>query len=533
MIKKRSSVLFVTIGMLGMILLGGCGAGTSGDVPAPPPGQTVAANIELRTSNPQLDSDVAGAPTVTLTAIVMDSSNRALAEKEVSFIADSGLLVVTNGTTGVNGEATATLSTGGNPTNRAIHLTASSGSVSTINTVTVTGTNLSISGASSLSFGDTTPLTIFLKDSAGAGIPGRTVTVASTNGNTVNPATAVTNVSGQVVVNVTAKAGGADKITASAIGAAKEFDLMVNTALLTFITPPPTAITEIPIETNRSVTVEYVSGTTPQAGVTINFFTTRGGFMPGSLSNTTAVTGADGRATVTVVSTNSGPGLVVASVAGGPSSQVAVEFVAPTVYSLTLQASPAVIGTNSGGSETERSTITAVVRDANNNLVKNKNVIFNIVTDVSGGRITPASANTDSFGAASTVFIAGASSGGLDGVAIRASVLGTAVTSTTKITVAKKALFISLATGPTIIKVDPNKYQQDYVALVTDSAGNPVAGAAVVATITPMHYEKGYWILPHGGDAVAASTDTRSGIVHAPRDPRLRERGRDAPQSAV
>ena len=500
MIKKRSSVLFVTIGMLGMILFSGCGAGTSGDVPAPPPGQTVAASIDLLVSNPQLDSAMADpAPTVMLTAIVKDSSNRALSDKEVSFaiVSGGGLLVVTNGTTDANGQAKATLSTGGDPTNRAIHLSASSGSVSTTNTVTVTGTALSFSAAGgSLSFGSSLPVTISLKDSAGAGIPGRTVTVTSSSGNTVNPATAVTNASGQAIVNVTAAAGGADKITASAIGATKEFDLMVNTALLTFLTPPPTAITEIPIETSRSVTVEYVTGTTPQAGVMISFFTTRGGFMPGSLSNTTAVTGADGRATITVASTNSGPGLLVASVAGGPSSQIAVEFVAPTVYSLTLQASPAVIGTNSGGSETEQSLITATVRDANNNLVKNKSVIFNIVTDVSGGRLTPASSITDSFGAASTVFIAGASIGGLDGVTIRASVLGTAVTATMKLTVAKKSLFIALATGPTIIKVDPNKYQQDYVALVTDSAGNPVVGATVVATITPMHYQKGYWIFP-------------------------------------
>jgi len=56
MIKKRSSVLFMTIGMLGMILFSGCGAGTSGDVPAPEPGQTVAASIDLLVSNPQLDS---------------------------------------------------------------------------------------------------------------------------------------------------------------------------------------------------------------------------------------------------------------------------------------------------------------------------------------------------------------------------------------------------------------------------------------------------------------------------------------------
>src|SRR5512133_4147926 len=165
MIKKRSSAMLATIGILGMILLNGCGAGTSGDVPAPPPGQTVAASIDLNVSNPQLNSD--GATTVTLTAVVKDSSKRALSEKDVSFEIDrdsDGLLVVTSGKTGADGTATATLGTGGNPENRLIRLTAATGSISTSNPVTVTGTALSISGAASLSSGDTAPLTIFLKD---------------------------------------------------------------------------------------------------------------------------------------------------------------------------------------------------------------------------------------------------------------------------------------------------------------------------------------------------------------------------------
>ncbi len=495
MITKRSSGMLVTIGILAAILFNGCGAGTSGDVPAPAPGQTTAASIDLLVSNQQLDSDMTGTPSVTLTAIVKDSGNRALADKDVSFSADSGIVAVTSGKTDASGKATAALGTGGNPANRVINLSAATGAVSTTNTVTVTGTNLSLSGAQSLSFGDTTPLTIFLKDSKGIGISGKTVTVTSAKGNTLGAATYVTNLSGQVTVNLTGTVGGVDTITASAIGATVQHSLTVNTAILKFLDPPPTVITEIDIETNRTVTVQYMSGTTPQAGVTINFSTTRGGFMPGNQIVAVAVTGADGRAAVTIRSTNSGPGLLQASVASGPTAQTGVEFVAPTVYSLTLQASPTVIGTNSVGLENEKSLITATVRDANNNLVKNKNVIFNIVNDVSGGRLSPASAATDSFGAASTYFIAGASSGGLGGVTVRATVQGTAVTSTTAITVAKKSLFITLQTGPWVIDMpDKIRYQKDYVALVTDSAGNPVAGATVVSTVTPIHYRKGYYV---------------------------------------
>ncbi|MHB9096781.1 MAG: Ig-like domain-containing protein [Syntrophales bacterium] len=497
MIKKRSSAMLVTLGILGMILMNGCGAGTSGDIPAPPPGQTVAASIDLLVSNPQLNSD--GATTVTLTAIVKDSNNRALSGKDVSFAADSGVLAVTKGTTGDDGAATATLGTGGNPANRPINLTAATGSVSATNTVSVTGTNISISGAASLSFGDSTPLTIFLKDAAGAGIGGKTVAVTSQLGNTLSAASGVTNLSGQVTVNVTGTVGGADKITASAIGATKGFDLTVNTTILAFVTPapPPATVMEIPIGTDQPVTVEYISGTTPQAGVAVNFVTTRG-----ALSSSVATTGADGRATVSVSSTNSGPALLVAFVAGGPTAQITAEYVATTASKLDLKASPATIGTNSGGATTEKSLLTATVRDANDNLVKNKTVAFTIVNDASAGSLSPASAITDSYGTANAYFIAGASPGGLGGVTIRAAVMGTtpAVTTTTTLTVAKKALFIALATGNAIkAGTAPNTYLKEYVALVTDSAGNPVVGATVVPTIIPMYYQKGF--MTWGGTA--------------------------------
>ena len=37
MIRKKSLIMLAILGMLGMILLIGCGAGDSGDVPAPTP----------------------------------------------------------------------------------------------------------------------------------------------------------------------------------------------------------------------------------------------------------------------------------------------------------------------------------------------------------------------------------------------------------------------------------------------------------------------------------------------------------------
>ena len=488
-IFKRSSwasSLLVMFCLLLMLGLSGCGENAS-DPPkaaggAAPVSSTAPASMVLLASSPQLDSD--GATTVTLTANVKDVGNRALKDQDVVFSTNSGVLVVTNAKTDANGNATATLGTGGDPTNRTITVTAATGSIAATNTVNVTGTTISISGQQSMSFGDTKDLTIFLKNSAGTGIAGKTIAVASANGNTLAAATYVTNASGQITVTVTATVGGADTITASAIGATKTFTLDVSAAILRI--NPPAAGQQININTWQAVTATYTNLGAPVVNATVAFTTTRG-----TLDAASAVTNGAGVATVNVRSTNSGPAEIAAGVTPGPSTQVAVAFIATTPASITAQASPAVIGTNAAGLDGEKSLITAVVRDANNNLVAGQTVNFTIVSDVSGGNLSPASAITDSYGTANTYFIAGGATTLLDGVEIRAT--AGALSATTTLTVGGKALFVTLETGNEVIRIDPNTYRIDFVALVTDAAGHPVQNAVVVPTVTPMHYKKGYY----------------------------------------
>ena len=450
------------------------------------PAPALPASMDLLVSNTQLNSD--GVSTVTLTALVKDSANRAMKDQDVDFSSSSGLLTVTNEKTDANGTATATLGTGGNPTNRSITVTSTTGAINSTNTVSVTGTTIDISGLNSLSLGDSTPLTIFLKNSAGIGISKQTITVTSEKGNTLSaPSGYVTNDNGQITVNVTAAAGGPDNISAAAIGAIKDFSLTVDPNLFK-ITAPTVAGKEVNIGTAETITAQYkIDGNPVPNGTTVNFATTRG-----TLSSAAATT-VGGNATVTVSSTNSGPALISAFVTGGPSAQIAIEFVAPTANKMSLQANPSVIGTNGAGMTSEKSLITAIVRDANNNLVKNKTILFTIVNDSSSGRLSPGSATTDSSGTANAYFIAGATPGAKDGVEIRATVVNTAVSATTKLTVAHKALFITLATGPTIQKILPNMYRKDYVALVTDAAGSPVKDATVSASVVPMYFRKGYY----------------------------------------
>jgi hypothetical protein len=159
---------------------------------------------------------------------------------------------------------------------------------------------------------------------------------------------------------------------------------------------------------------------------------------------------------------------------------------------LIVQASPTTLGVNVSGGTTQQSIITAVLRDAQGNLVQNKTVSFS-VQDVSGGRIAPPSAVTDSFGRASTVYVAGAVPSAQDGVLITATADG--VKNKVTLTVTQQPLFVSLGTGNQLTAPTTTQYSQPYSVLVNDANGNPVAGATVELNVIPIRYEKGIYVL--------------------------------------
>lgn len=454
-----------------------------------PTGGGQPATIDLLVSSQQLNSD--GMSTVTLTALVKDSGNRAMSDQAVTFTADSGIVSMTSGITDAAGQATATLRTGGDKKNRTINLTASSGAVSSPNTVAVVGTTVQIQGATTLAMGGKTTLTIFLKDSSGAGISGKSIALTSVKGNTfsVNPVT--TDANGQATVDVTATAEGADTITANcaAMNATGTSTLTVSATTFSFIAP--TAGQEVNIGAAQNVQVHYRKTGVPDP-VTVNFTTTRG-----TLSASSSTTNASGdTAPITISSTTAGPAVITASVTGDTSIQQNLEFVAVTADSMILQANPTTIGPNTPPSTTEKSTITAVVYDPTGNLVKNKTIDFEL-TDVTGGTISPSSALTDSLGKASTVYTSSAADSAVDGVTIKATVRDTpAITKEVRLTVAKKAKYISLGTSKQSLKTvsgSTTLYEKSYVVIVTDAAGNPVANATVNLSVVPVRFIKGIW----------------------------------------
>jgi hypothetical protein len=473
-------------------------AGSTSVTVTPPPsgtGAPVPSRIDLLVSSPQLGSN--GAESVTLTALVRDAAHNLVSGVLVNFSADSGGIQVTNGTTGATGTATAILTTGGDQRNRTINVTATIGNISSTNTVQVSGTTLSISCASTLVLGATTRLSIFLRDSAGVTIPNQSITVSSALGNNLSAAVVKTDVTGQANVDVTARVPGDDTIQVSALGATVTATLTVSAANFVITIPAPAA--QVSLNTPQAVTIHWDQAGVNQIGQTINFFATRGSFTttlacpPVAVPTISVQTDTQGNATVNICADNAGPAVIsaAANMSSGPSSQVSIEFIATTVASLVLQAASTTLGVNAPGNSTQQSVITAVVRDAQGNLVKNQTVSFSL-KDVTGGQISPASAVTDSFGRASTLYTAGSVPSAKDGVVISAAV--GMVQDTVTLTVAEQALFVILGTGNVVSIPSDTQYALPYSVLVTDATGNPVPNAAVELSVLPTgFYQKGFY----------------------------------------
>lgn len=447
-------------------------------------------SVELLTSSPQLPSSATEA--VTLTAVIKDNNNVLREGVNVTFSADNdGSIQIVRGTTDATGTAEGILSTTGNKNNRTINVSASADGISDSTSVQVLGTRIDVSGPDSVALGNPVELTLTLQDSAGAGISGQTLSISSALGNTIGNPSPTTDTRGQAIVTIIPVVSGADTITASAPGATGGVHtLNVSTDSFMFTSPSPSlaSVQEIPVNLDFSVTVRWENSGVPITGQPVNFFATRG-----NLSANNVLTDADGEATVTIRSDNIGPSLITASAVGGPSIQIEIIFVATAAARIDLQANPSVIGTNPSGGDAERSTITAVVRDPNNHLVKGKTVNFTL-TDITGGSIFPPSAVTDAFGQANTVYTAGTTSSALNGVTINAQVTGTDLNATVNLTTAKKELFVTLGTGNEISEPNATTYAAPFSVLVTDAAGGPIANAQVNLTIFPLSYRKGFYV---------------------------------------
>jgi len=464
---------------------------------------TTPASISLLFSSPELPSSGTAGTEVTVTALVKNASNNAIASVPVTFTADSGALTGVAASTDANGKATASLGTSGDRTNRKITVTAKAGNITTTGTVNVVGTSVAITGPATVTSGSTGDFAITVRDQAGAAIVGVPVAVASAKGNGVaikssgggSASAPLTNAQGQVVVTVTGSQSGSDTLVASSQGANFSYGFSVNTLSLTVTAASSVAN----ISSCTKINARYENAGVGQNG-SINISSSRGQIYTDNacsspLGNSSIPVTAGNSQDTYIKSDTVGIATITATVVNGPTAQTNLEFVAPLTSSATIniQSEPSVVSP-SGTGQSNTSVLTVVVRDgtANNNLVKGAVVEFSILADQSGGTLSnPSVVTTGSDGSAKVTFAAGPATTPAGGVQIQARIQGTSKTAVATMSVSRKSLFITAGTGNSLVAPTSSTYRQDYTVFVTDATGNPVPEVTVTAAIKAMFYRKG------------------------------------------
>jgi len=524
--------------------------------------QTVAA-IDLQLSSVDLSSSAQSAATgVLITATVLDADNGVVPGQAVSFASSSGVLtpqgssgtannVVTDG----SGQARVALTVGSNPRNRPITITVKAGSITRVTTVNVVGTRFSaIEGPSALRAGATegNVYTVRLQDADSNGIAGQQVRFlvfenASTTPVELGTVTTASNPRGEASIAVSPRAGltqlrlVAELVTQPATPAtpaetplsSAEFPITINNRTLSF--DNAVSLEQIPINVPRPVVVSLRqasgSGTVPVNGAVIRLSVTRGNVVAGDGVNCPArggalnegTTGADGDGagltTFCIQSNNTGPVTIAAlTVADGLSVTLPTSFISTVPDEVLLQATPATVGTNSTAE------IRATVRDANDNRVVGQTVTFAIVTDPTNGSLSSTTAVTNDVGVASVNYRSSSVASARDGVVIRASVPGV-TPATATLTVGNQALRITLGTSNIINKAGDASYKLPYLAIVRDSAGNPVPEAEFTLNIRPLFYLKGekiyvdpVWIVESTAASCRAEDTDVDGVLDVGED---------------
>lgn len=458
-------------------------------------------SLTLLVSSAQLPSAASSAAAgLTITAIAKDANNNLVPGVVVAFRASAGGVAPNNGgITDSTGTATAILTTGGDPTNQTIQVSATAGSASKSLPVPEVGTSISITGPTVVGSGGTANYTVTLTDSSSKGIANQTISLVSSLGNGISPASATTDPNGQASFTYTGTTGGTDTLTAvaTALNANNKSTISVSPTKLVFETPA--ANTNILFGTAQTVKVKYTQNGSPVSGATVNFSATRGTFNGASSSTASVTTDSNGEASVTIQSNGAGGAggsIISAQIASGPATTLSVQFVATTPTSIAIQASPATIAPSG------TSTVTAVVRDANDNLVAGQVVNFSL-TDPTGGSLSAASGTTDQSGSVIVTYQATSTTSAQNGIKINASVNGTSVStaSPAQITVGAVALRILLGTGAKAVELDSTRNQLPYSIFVNDAAGNPPPnGTSLRLSVNSVGYRKGQWGIDSNGN---------------------------------
>lgn len=462
-------------------------------------GDTAAAKIIELTPVP--DSIIAGTPQNSsgsvITATVVDNNGFPVKGVTVNFTSRTNYAEMTNGgqaVTNEQGKATVTytntrssIESGARPHTVEASLENGSSTLSTSINVNADASTAHLTLLQALfdtvSAGDTTNLYIEVKDNYGNGVPQQEVTLRVSPSEGVTPsnnAIYTTNHDGNFYASFTATKAGVYQVTATlengdSMQQTVTYVPNVANAEITLAASKDPVIADNNDITTLTATVADTEGnaiantevtfTLPE-DVRANFTLSDGG---------KAVTDADGKAKITLKGTKAGAHTVTASMAGGKSEQLVVNFIADT---LTAQVNLNVTEDNFIANNVGMTRLQATVTDGNGNPLANEAVTFTLPADVSASFTLGqgGSAITDINGKAE-VTLSGTKSGTYP---VTVSVNNYGVSDTKQVTLIADAGTAKLASLTSVYSfVVSTTEGATMTASVTDANGNPVEGIKV------------------------------------------------------
>lgn len=462
-------------------------------------GDTAAAKIIELTAVPDLI--IAGTPQNSsgsvITATIVDNNGFPVKGVTVSFTSRTKSAEMTNGgqaVTNEQGKATVTYintrssrETGARPDTIEASLENGSSTLSTSIQVDVDASTAHLTSLYTLYdtqlAGDDTTLYITVNDNYGNGVPLHQVTlsVSPSEGVTLsNNGINTTNHDGYLYASMTATKAGVYQVTATldngdSMQQTVTYVPNVANAEITLAASKDPVIADNNDITTLTATVADTEGnaiantevtfTLPE-DVRANFTLSDGG---------KAVTDADGKAKVTLKGTKAGAHTVTASMAGGKSEQLVVNFIADT---LTAQVNLNVTEDNFIANNVGMTRLQATVTDGNGNPLANEAVTFTLPADVSASFTLGqgGSAITDINGKAE-VTLSGTKSGTYP---VTVSVNNYGVSDTKQVTLIADAGTAKLASLTSVYSfVVSTTEGATMTASVTDANGNPVEGIKV------------------------------------------------------
>ncbi|HEI2368524.1 TPA: inverse autotransporter adhesin YeeJ [Escherichia coli] len=462
-------------------------------------GDTAAAKIIELTPVP--DSIIAGTPQNSsgsvITARVVDNNGFPVKGVTVNFTSNAATAEMTNGgqaVTNEQGKATVTytntrssIESGARPDTVEASLENGSSTLSTSINVNADASTAHLTLLQALfdtvSAGETTSLYIEVKDNYGNGVPQQEVTLSVSPSEGVTPsnnAIYTTNHDGNFYASFTATKAGVYQLTATlengdSMQQTVTYVPNVANAEITLAASKDPVIADNNDLTTLTATVADTEGnaiantevtfTLPE-DVKANFTLSDGGKV---------ITDAEGKAKVTLKGTKAGAHTVTASMTGGKSEQLVVNFIADT---LTAQVNLNVTEDNFIANNVGMTRLQATVTDGNGNPLANEAVTFTLPADVSASFTLGqgGSAITDINGKAE-VTLSGTKSGTYP---VTVSVNNYGVSDTKQVTLIADAGTAKLASLTSVYSfVVSTTEGATMTASVTDANGNPVEGIKV------------------------------------------------------